>query len=415
MIRWADLAPRPGEDRWLVGTLLLFAATLPISIAVSETLAFLLVPLWIWRQARHGAPAAERHGLLLIAIFLTIALLASLMGLRPLHSLDKMLRFLLLVVALLIPLLARPGTDLLRRLALAFLAGTVLKAGFDVVRIPVGAWFTYQRLVAEGATTPDLPHAVSLADQALFSQGTMRDPQFYLVGLCLVVAAWATGVRRLRDPACWIPLLLLAGALVLHFKRGALMAAACVLLVMAVLSRRGRLLGALALVGLALAAVPQMRDRALMVRNEFTLSLQGRYPIWTQVAPGLLRTHPFGVGWKALRHEDLRKHSRHVQQGLNHLHNNALQVAVDFGWLGLGAWLAWMLAEGVRMARAWARRRAAGGPEAALALGVLCGFVGLMLVGVVEYNFGDTEIFMLLCLLWGLGAALARAPAAHPA
>ena len=415
MTRWADVAPRPGEDRWLVGTLLLFAATLPISIAVSETLAFLLVPLWWWQQARHGAPGPARRGLLLVAVFLTIALMSSLMGLRPLHSLDKMLRFLLLVVALLIPVLARPGAELPRRLALAFLAGTVLKAGYDVVRIPVGAWFTYQRLVAEGATTANLPHAVSLADQALFSQGTMRDPQFYLVGLCLVVAAWATGARRWREPACWVPPLLMAGALVLHFKRGALMAAACVLIVMAALTRRGRLLAALALVGLALAAVPQMRDRVLMVRNEFTLSLKGRYPLWTQAAPGLLRQHPFGVGWKALRHEDLRRHTRYVQDGLNHLHNNALQIAVDFGWLGLAAWLTWMLAEGGRMARAWRQWRAQRGSEAALALGVLCGFVGLMLVGVVEYNFGDTEIFMLLCLLWGLGAALARAPAAGAA
>ena len=411
-----DLAPRSDEDRWLAGTLLLFAFTLPITIAVSEALAFLLVPMWWWRQARHGAPGPARSGPLVpLAIFLLVALLASLMGLRPAHSLDKLLRFLLLGVALLIPVMHRPGGDLPRRLATAFLVGAVLKAGYDVVRIPVGAWLALPKLAAAAHAAPALPHAVSLADQALFSQGTMRDPQYYLVGLCLVVAAWATGARRLRDPACWLPLLLLSSALVLHFKRGALMAAVAVLLVMAVLSRRGKLLAALAVAGLCLCAVPQMRDRVLMVQNEFSLSLKGRYPLWTQAGPALLRDYPFGVGWKALRYEDLRARTRYVQYGLNHLHNNALQIAVDFGWLGLGAWLAWMLAEGLRMARAWAQRRSEGGVSAALALGTLCGFIVLMLVGVVEYNFGDTEIFMTLCLLWGLGAALARPPAPAPA
>ena len=406
----AQVAPRPGEDRWLTWGLALFAFSLPITISISEAVAFALVPLWWWRCRRAGAPGPRPAvAASLLAVFFAIALLASLMGLRPAHSLDKLLRFALLGVAFLIPALDRAGRGLAARLALAFVAGAAIKAGYDVVRIPLGAIRALPGVVANGAG-PALPHAVSAADQALFNQGTMRDPQYYLAGLCLVVAAWAAGGRRLRDPAVWGAIALFGAALTLHFKRGALFGAGAALALLALMSRRFRLLGVLAAVGLALCALPQFRDRVAMVQNEFSLTLKGRYALWTQAAPALLRDYPFGVGWKALRYEDLRARTKFVQHGLNHLHNNALQVAVDTGWLGLAAWLAWMAAEGVRLARGWPARRREGGATAGVQLGAFCGFIGLMLVGLVEYNFGDTEIFMLLALLWGIGAAAAGSP-----
>ena len=43
--------------------------------------------------------------------------------------------------------------------------------------------------------------------------------------------------------------------------------------------------------------------------------------------------------------------------------------------------------------------------DRALAAGVLCAVVGLLPNGMVEYNFGDTEILLLYCMLAGLAAA----------
>ena len=51
---------REREDRWLTGALLLFAFTLPITIAISEAVAFLIVPLWWWRHRRAGVPGPDR-------------------------------------------------------------------------------------------------------------------------------------------------------------------------------------------------------------------------------------------------------------------------------------------------------------------------------------------------------------------
>ena len=41
---------------------------------------------------------------------------------------------------------------------------------------------------------------------------------------------------------------------------------------------------------------------------------------------------------------------------------------------------------------------------AGIALGVLGAFCAVMLNGVVEYNFGDAEIFMVLCFLMAMSA-----------
>ena len=50
--------------------------------------------------------------------------------------------------------------------------------------------------------------------------------------------------------------------------------------------------------------------------------------------------------------------------------------------------------------------QAEGSPLAGIALGSLAAFCGVMLNGVVEYNFGDSEILMLLCALMGISSAI---------
>jgi O-antigen ligase len=119
------------------------------------------------------------------------------------------------------------------------------------------------------------------------------------------------------------------------------------------------------------------------------------------------------MGWSAVQREDLAAHTPFLQEKLNHLHNNLLQVAVETGWLGLAAWMAWMATALVVM---W---RAGRGPSdevaAGIGLGVWAAFVGLMINGLFEYNFGDTEVLMLMCWLMGLSSALSAGPPRHRA
>jgi O-antigen ligase len=161
----------------------------------------------------------------------------------------------------------------------------------------------------------------------------------------------------------------------------------------------------LLLVAIGAAFLPPVQTRLRLIQEEFQIRTGGRYALWSTVAPALLREYPLGMGWRSVTHEDLLKHGVPVQKKLNHLHNNVLQVRLETGWLGLAAWLAWMGAVFVWLARGYRRACAEHSPWAGPALGVLTGFTALHFNGLVENNFGDGEVFMLMNLLMGIGVA----------
>jgi O-antigen ligase len=87
-----------------------------------------------------------------------------------------------------------------------------------------------------------------------------------------------------------------------------------------------------------------------------------------------------------------------------HLHDNALQIAAERGLPALAFWV-WMmavlLAAALKEARAGAGRRF----EGAAAFGVL---VSLLVAGVFEYNFGDSEVLMFTLVAAALPFAARR-------
>jgi len=102
------------------------------------------------------------------------------------------------------------------------------------------------------------------------------------------------------------------------------------------------------------------------------------------IGPGLMgRVYPaWRVAWA-------------VKESNPHLHNNVLQVAAERGLLGLATWI-WLI--GAITVAAWRVLRHAGpfgvgGPEARAALSALAAF---LMMGLFEYNFGDSEVLMIL-------------------
>jgi len=95
-----------------------------------------------------------------------------------------------------------------------------------------------------------------------------------------------------------------------------------------------------------------------------------------------------------------------------HLHNNALQIAAERGLPCLVWWL-WLVA--AVLGDAWREtRRGAFGPGwgAAATLALV---VAILVAGLFEYNFGDSEILMFLLLVSSLPYALRRQRAAAAA
>lgn len=398
----------PRTETWLRWCLAGYAALLPISIALSQAPAFAagLLILWIcWRDRNLPHP---RHPFTWpVAVFALMVVLSLLWSVRPCQTAAKLDRLLLLGVVFAIPWMITRGReplarDGLWRLAILFIAGATVQALMDVVALP---WSYHQAAQTHAA----LVQAGQLSRRALpptlFDMGNMRDPQMYMVSLSLLL-----GWLLYRKPGShlgwwWLAATLNTAAFVLHFKRGAWLAFLISAGLLAMAARRRRVM-ILLLIAVAVAfAFPQVRQRMGLLRDEMRIKTGGRYVLWTRIAAPMLHDYPWGMGWKAARHEDFTRYDQRIQPKLNHLHNNVLQLRLELGWAGVAAWLAWMLTGLGVMWLTFRRAVRHATPDAGLAYGLLGGFLALQLNGLVEYNFGDAEIFMLFNLLLGLAAA----------
>ncbi|MFH0879958.1 MAG: O-antigen ligase family protein [Lentisphaerota bacterium] len=380
--------------------LLGFAFSCPLSIALSELFAYLALALWVFKVLYFRNFTFVRNPFLVpIFLFAGVAIYASVNGIRPDVSLDKIHRLSLLALIFLLAESFPAGRQNGARVMMFYLAGCTGLGLLDLIRVP---WEVHTGV-------------------SLYDTGNMRDPQMYMTALCFLFAAW------LFSPENWSRGWLLAVTvvngmgLILHFKRGSWFSCFVALGLMSLFAGRWKWMLYLVLAASALILVPQARDRLDMLRSEWSLRQGGRYVLWTEVAPVLIGEYPRGMGYAATKAEDFHRF-KYVQPNLNHLHNNVLQIRLETGRAGLAVWLAWMaFAFGLFFVNDRAAVRAAGQNLAAprwLALGALGAFCGLMMNGVVEYNFGDSEILMLMALLMGLACLLrqqARLTGANPA
>ena len=369
--------------RWRIlhALLVAFAFCVPLSIALAEPLGLIAAVLGLFLYGQEGARRPCRSTTWWLLAFIGVNALASLLGDRTGLAMKKAHCLLLPVLIPVFALAMKRQPNLARAAIGAFLAGTVLLACYDVVRIP---WQTF------------------VWHRDLFDAGNMRDPQFYAVALCLVIGPYLARSRPWGRS--WYAVATLAGlGLLLHFKRGAWLAFMGVCVLGALLTRRWKLPVLVLLLACSALLLPGTRARLEQLRDVVHIEKGGRMLLWTKVAPQAIREHPWGMGYRVVRHEDLLAIHSGVEAGLNHLHNNLLQVTLESGWLGAFIWSGWMLS------LLWVLGRSAlGQHKSAHTLGLFCALCFLLLNGVVEYNIGDTEILMLFSLVCGLGLGLSE-------
>lgn len=379
------------ERDWLALALCGFAFFLPISISLAQPLAYAALVVWLhclWKGAERPTKSPYFWPVLL---FILLILFAALMGPRPEYSIPRSRRLLLTFIIFAMPMAfqVRSGERHVAVLTplLCFLFGASLLGLWDLLRVPI-----------------QLSQGVSL-----FDTGNMRDPQLYMVGIFILLAVWI--YRPVRFP----PLLLIgvsvinALGMVLHFKRGVWISFALTALLVSALTRRYRLLVILLLGCVALLFIPQTRERIALLQEEFESGTGGRVALWTHVAPDMIQTYPLGTGFRGLTHQDFLEFSSiYLQPGLNHLHNNVLQLTVDAGWAGVLVWISWMLFTLFFMAQLARSFRRHDPVRATAALACLASFIALMCNGMVEYNFGNSVIFMTLMFLMGVSDVVWR-------
>jgi O-antigen ligase len=94
---------------------------------------------------------------------------------------------------------------------------------------------------------------------------------------------------------------------------------------------------------------------------------------------------------------------------MGHMHSNFLQIALERGIPALVLWLGFLA---VYVRTLWRTLRTArsdlGWMERGIMLGALGGFAGFFVSGLVHYNWGDSEVVMVLYLIMGLALAIDR-------
>jgi O-antigen ligase len=210
---------------------------------------------------------------------------------------------------------------------------------------------------------------------------------------------WPAGGTSLLLTAAAVPMA--AWALVVSQTRNAWLGALAGLALVAVLRARWTLWLLAASVAVVLVLRPPPVMRRLTVSDASSVD---RYYMW-QAGIDMIAERPvFGQGpGMILAVYPEYRWPQAPNPRTPHLHNNALQIAAERGVPCL-AWWIWLVASA--MAGAWREaRRGAGSWGAAAAFGVL---TAVIVGGMFEYNFGDSEVLMFTLLVSALPFALRR-------
>jgi hypothetical protein len=417
----------------------LVAFLLPIKLSLTYIVLIPLILYWITTSLRNSttplqpraklSEAAQRIAAPLCA-FLLVALVSSGAGLSLRHSSSALLS--LFFFTLTIPLFAAHART--HAVCLALIAGQSIAAlhSFIDAALPNTIPGLFLGKVTEsGQLTITIPLTLGVILSALqtatpSTEHPVRAERWVLITLAVIVTATLTlvgfngaltlspatltvlafvaagslliGALKARTaPATArqliaiivISLPLLICALLVNLKRGpwfgVLVGTSCLLLVYA---RRLILPLAASAVFLALSITP-IRDRLLASYEHFTIE-GGRSTIW-RIGAELVSEYPLGIGYNNSR--ILREFAPEIPPELTHFHNNLLNITAETGWLGVMA-VIWLL---VAVVKSCFRDRLA-----PLYVAIGSAVISWQVAGVVEYNFGDSEVTILVWVLLGL-------------
>lgn len=381
------------HDRVVLGALLVFAAFMS-QIALAQSAYALALVTWLVtpKTVRRPAcwPRAARPLLALVA--LTAA--SCLFSLSPLESFTRMREVAL--YGILVVVATHADTERKRHAIFHALLGAALvlavwgiveyqsgSGGTDQrIRGPIGHWMTFSGLLVLSA-------CVSLAYAGFHPSRKRRVPYIVLS-------------------------LLISVTLLLSLTRGAYLALLASLSVLLAIKRPRLLLAIPALVGVAFLLAPhQVQDRVVSMLVGLDDTAIDRLYLWRS-GVAMIGDHPvFGVGLSMVQiaYTEQYRDPHAPKTRNNHLHNNVMQVAAERGLPALLAWL-WFFVVFARQ-QLGAVLAAPSRASPVMVAGLLA-IVAFHTFGLVEYNFGDSEILMMLLLIMGLAEAERREAHGRP-
>jgi O-antigen ligase len=118
----------------------------------------------------------------------------------------------------------------------------------------------------------------------------------------------------------------------------------------------------------------------------------------------LIEDHPwFGVGYKNVRQEAPRYRGKGSDEFpdwmYQHMHNNFLQIAAERGIPGLLIWMWFMLRLAWDALRVYRARPGGSRESLIISTAALGAWVAFLIAGLLEYNFGDSEVLTLFLFI----------------
>jgi O-antigen ligase len=190
--------------------------------------------------------------------------------------------------------------------------------------------------------------------------------------------------------------------------RGAYLAAAAGVLVIALVRNRRLLIPFLLIVTLAVVfAPPYVESRIRSIVDIHHPDNASRLMLW-KTGFRMFQDYPlFGIGDIDMHELYLRYMDPGDPAQHGHFHNMGVQFLVTLGGVGFLAVLA-MFVQIVRTEWRIYRRVKGEWFEGSLVLGAIAAFVGLQVSGLTEWSFGDQEVAVLFWITVGLSLAVGR-------
>ncbi len=317
------------------------------------------------------------------------------------------------------------GFDSLDRRPTSFLGHWMTAAGLCMAILVLAvARLAFWRAPWPRPTTDDLKRGLlGVAALALLAVLQRLDvfavegERLFVASLAIAAVLMATSRGRWPSPATGLLLSLVATplccwALLVSRTRSAWLGTVCGLALIAVF----RAPKTLWLIALAIAGVLLGRPAFLLERLTVTdASSKDRVFMW-QAGLDMILDKPLfgqGPGMIPFAYEHYRWEEAPSRR-ISHLHNNALQIAAERGLPCLAFWLWWIA---VALADAYRATRRAAWDERWVGPGALAFLVALLMAGMFEYNFGDSEVLYVILLLAPLPYAFPapRSSEAEPA
>jgi O-antigen ligase len=333
----------------------------------------------------------------IVLTFAAIALVATLTGPNTHDSLRELPKLLWYLAIPLCAVLVSSPTRL-RQVLSAFALGTlVLSVKILVLRSGEAVELCSNDIL--------WTHAGFLA--AVVHLGSMTDGQMLMMGIVVTTGLLIVAHKEKRMRLFWwLVLGLLLVAQLANFKRGSWLVTIAVLALFIVLQTNWRYLFVLMAVVLVFAMFPPVQRRMAGIRREWNVGAGGRLTMWVKLTPGFIKKHPLGIGYSAMTEEMMQEEGRlqgvRVERHRNHLHSNLAQVLVETGWAGLGIYLVWMGWAVWAAARFALSARGSPLPHKILTVLPLLMLIGLLANGLIEYNFGDTELLIVYSVIMGI-------------